>query len=255
MNKEIDCIVVKDLLASYIDKLTSKETNQILERHLSTCDGCTKDYEEMRGTLKVDKVPTQSSLDIFRNKIINKNLLRWISSSIGFIGILISTIVDLAMNRRLTWSLIVDAGVLYLYITAMAAVFSKKKKVLIATLVSSVFVFPLLYVIEFVVNEYYLMNPMNWYEIYALPITLIWLSIIWSSILFRRFIKINVWYNLSLMFLLIMIGSIFTNVIVYQVSIYEVYKTNLGWLNFLSTLACAITCYIIGYRRKNKRGK
>lgn len=161
MYKEIDCMVVKDLLASYIDKLTSKETNQIIERHLSTCDGCTKDYEEMRGTLKVDKVPSQSGLDILRNKVNNKYLLRWIASSIGFIGILISTIVDLVINRRLTWSLIVGAGVLYLYITVMAAVFSKKKKVLIATFVSSVLVFPFLSVIEFVVNENYLMNPMD----------------------------------------------------------------------------------------------
>ena len=48
MNK-IPCEVVRDLLPSYIDGLTSGTTNQIIEEHLEECDACREMLQAMRG--------------------------------------------------------------------------------------------------------------------------------------------------------------------------------------------------------------
>ncbi|HSR04415.1 MAG TPA: zf-HC2 domain-containing protein, partial [Proteiniclasticum sp.] len=37
MTKEIGCSIVRDLLPSYIEKLTSEETDQVIRVHLDTC--------------------------------------------------------------------------------------------------------------------------------------------------------------------------------------------------------------------------
>ena len=49
-NKTI-CKVVQDLLPSYIEKLTSKETNEYIEKHLNECPDCQKNFENMKEEL------------------------------------------------------------------------------------------------------------------------------------------------------------------------------------------------------------
>ncbi len=253
MNKDISCTVVKDLLPNYIDKLTSTETNQILENHFSNCVDCAKERDEMMGTLKMDKAPKYSNLGIFLNKTKKMYLIKGIALSIGIIGILVSFIVDLAVNHKLTWSLIVDASTLYVYAAGLTAVFSKKNKIINSTLVSSILILPLLYIIEYVTNKNYLINPIYWFKTYALPITFIWLAIIWITIFIKKCIKLNIWYTLSILFLLALLGSASTNAISNQISISEVYKVDLEWIDSLSYFGCAIIFFIIGHIRKDKR--
>ena len=50
-----DCKIVKDLLPSYIDGLTSEETNKYIEEHLNNCEECKKTLEDMKKDLKLDK--------------------------------------------------------------------------------------------------------------------------------------------------------------------------------------------------------
>ncbi len=47
MKNNIPCEVVKDLLPSYIDGLTSDVTNEFIKEHLSECEECKKAYERM----------------------------------------------------------------------------------------------------------------------------------------------------------------------------------------------------------------
>jgi hypothetical protein len=110
----------------------------------------------------------------------------------------------------------------------------------------------LLYVIEYVVNDNYLINPVFWFKTYALPITLIWLAIIWPTILVRQFIKLKIWITLGILFLLSILGSAFTNAISSQVSIAELYNTSFEWINSLIYFGSAIICFIIGYIRRGK---
>lgn len=46
--KNKECDVVKDLLPSYIDKLTSSETNKYIENHLKECDECNNMLKNMQ---------------------------------------------------------------------------------------------------------------------------------------------------------------------------------------------------------------
>lgn len=41
------CDIIKDLIPLYIEHMTSEETNNIIEEHISNCDECKKVYEEM----------------------------------------------------------------------------------------------------------------------------------------------------------------------------------------------------------------
>ena len=49
MKNDLSCAVVRDLLPSYIDKLTSEETNGAVERHLEGCEDCRKVLAVMQG--------------------------------------------------------------------------------------------------------------------------------------------------------------------------------------------------------------
>lgn len=42
------CEIIKDLLPSYIDELTSEVSNEAVEQHLSECDSCRSYYEQMK---------------------------------------------------------------------------------------------------------------------------------------------------------------------------------------------------------------
>jgi len=49
MKNDLPCEVVRDLLPSYIDGLTSPETAELIKAHLSTCETCRAIHREMTG--------------------------------------------------------------------------------------------------------------------------------------------------------------------------------------------------------------
>ncbi len=49
MKNDLTCAVVRDLLPSYIDKLTSEETNEAVDRHLKGCEDCRRVLSAMQG--------------------------------------------------------------------------------------------------------------------------------------------------------------------------------------------------------------
>lgn len=49
MKNDLPCDVVRDLLPSYIDGLTSKETAALIEAHLRECEACREAHREMTG--------------------------------------------------------------------------------------------------------------------------------------------------------------------------------------------------------------
>lgn len=59
MKEEMTCSIVQDLLPNYIEKLTSNETNIVIEKHLETCENCKEVYEQMTVDVgNTEKVPT-----------------------------------------------------------------------------------------------------------------------------------------------------------------------------------------------------
>ncbi len=51
MMEKVPCDVIRDLLPSYVDGLTSKTTNCIVEKHIVACTDCKHAVESMRGEL------------------------------------------------------------------------------------------------------------------------------------------------------------------------------------------------------------
>ena len=54
MENKISCDVIKDLLPTYLDELTSEESNQMIEAHINECAECKKTLENMR-TPEIDE--------------------------------------------------------------------------------------------------------------------------------------------------------------------------------------------------------
>jgi len=58
MKKEFECSIVQDLLPNYIERLTSEDTNQVIEEHLENCETCKKAYHQMITEISgLDKAP------------------------------------------------------------------------------------------------------------------------------------------------------------------------------------------------------
>lgn len=50
------CEIIKDLLPSYVDSLTSDESNFEIEEHLKNCSDCAQVYEQMKADIKTKPV-------------------------------------------------------------------------------------------------------------------------------------------------------------------------------------------------------
>lgn len=57
------CEIIRDLLPLHIDGLTSKESNQEIEKHLKNCEECQKYYQEMTGDIDNFSVITNEEIE------------------------------------------------------------------------------------------------------------------------------------------------------------------------------------------------
>jgi hypothetical protein len=74
MPKSEKCKIVQDLLPNYIEKLTSDETNEYIERHLTECNECKGILRDMGEDIILDKIDDKKKLDYLK-KIKYKNRL------------------------------------------------------------------------------------------------------------------------------------------------------------------------------------
>lgn len=71
--KQIDCNVISDLLPLYVDAVCTKQSADIVEEHIKTCEKCKKLYEEMKIEISTEvPTPTFDNKRIFQN--VRKNL-------------------------------------------------------------------------------------------------------------------------------------------------------------------------------------
>jgi Putative zinc-finger len=252
MKFEINCALVKDLLPSYVDQLTSKETNEIIEEHLNTCDSCKKELDQLVCELKAEKMPQNQDLKRYLNKTKRMYLLKGILLSLGILGVFVCFCVDIAINRKLTWSLIVDMGILFSYAVLYTAILTKKNRVLSTTIVASVLLLPMLWGMQYIINLYFLAQPIDWFNEYALPISLIWIIILNGMVLFYYCSK-KIWYTLGVGLFACAAGSILTDAIAEKVSILESLYYGLNWIDTLAYFTCGMLCFIIGYVKNKKQ--
>ena len=70
--KKKDCNLVIDLLPSYIDKLTSDESNKFVEKHLAECEECQQIYKNMLSQFHSKDCSNETKQIDFFKKIKNK---------------------------------------------------------------------------------------------------------------------------------------------------------------------------------------
>lgn len=65
MDKRLDCEIVRDLLPSYVDGLTSSITDKTLEEHLADCTDCTAALQRMKEP-EAQEVPPAAEVDYLK---------------------------------------------------------------------------------------------------------------------------------------------------------------------------------------------
>lgn len=92
MDKKTECKLVQDLLPNYIEKLTSEETNVFIEKHLKSCEECTKFLNEMNNDLEIE-LPQNDDKEVDYIKKYNHKL-----KSLKLALILIPTIIVILLS-------------------------------------------------------------------------------------------------------------------------------------------------------------
>ena len=72
MKENRNCKIVQDLLPSYIEKLTSEESNKFVEQHLGECNECKEILENMKKDLKVNTTNKEKKAIKYLKKYKNK---------------------------------------------------------------------------------------------------------------------------------------------------------------------------------------
>ena len=52
MSTKMSCDMIRDLLPSYLDELTSDESNQAINEHLRSCENCRNELERLKRVRK-----------------------------------------------------------------------------------------------------------------------------------------------------------------------------------------------------------
>ena len=85
------CSMIRDLLPNYMENLTSKTTNKIVEDHLEKCDECKKEYMSMKENINIKGIENSKQELNFLGKYAKRmNILKGIIITICVIIILFS---------------------------------------------------------------------------------------------------------------------------------------------------------------------
>lgn len=98
---KLSCNVVKDLLPSYIDKICSEESAQLVDEHLRECEECTKTKEQMEENLIAEKA-SKEEIDLI-NRVKSRKQRR----HTVYIGIIVfALIVNIVMTLFVEYNLV-----------------------------------------------------------------------------------------------------------------------------------------------------
>lgn len=254
MNKTLHCDIVRDLYPLYAEKLASEITRQAVEEHLDNCEECKTYYAQMKEEIVVENTPNLTEVKHFWKKTRAMYILRGLLIALLITPFLVCFIVDLAVNRQFTWFYIVAGGCALLYAVGGILIFKRKQKLVWSLACFSALILPYLAIIEGVVNRFFLEQPLYWMMNLAVPVTLVWLVILWLSIAAYYLFKRNAGFACSLLFILGAPANLFTNQLSNAQTFEAAYQE--GQISFWCFLAAAVLSLILGIflqsRRKRK---
>ena len=166
-------------------------------------------------------------------------LLFKVSSAMFILAIVTCFICELAIDKKLNWSLYVLCSCIFTWMVVSPAMLFKRRKFPMAMAVITVLLLPYLMLIARITPNG------NWFYPLALPIGLIGIAALWVVYLFIRHININRWYKSSA---LVTMGTILYIVINIFANIY-LDEHLLTISDIISILACgtvAVLLYLIG---------
>ncbi|MHB8125355.1 MAG: zf-HC2 domain-containing protein [Desulfitobacteriaceae bacterium] len=88
------CEIIKDLLPSYIEGLTSNHSNEEIEKHLENCKECKTFHQEMTGEIK-EKLPATEVEDLDFLKKVRKNNIQTAALAAGSVAVVLLILVSL----------------------------------------------------------------------------------------------------------------------------------------------------------------
>jgi len=232
MKQKISCCLIQDLLPNYIEHLTSKETNEIVSQHLKECDTCRHEYDLMNSEEKQEEEEVE--IETFKNALVKTKrmyFLEGILIATAVISVLVTAITNLAVEHTFSWFYLVLSSIVLVAVESIILVFKKDGKIKGALLGLTVMILPYLYSMEKIINYYYLKDDVYWFVPIALPITCLWIGLLWLLVRGFEKIRMNVAYKISIGSFICMFGAIVTNSIVRHSTIDQIVNSN--WINIL----------------------
>lgn len=109
--------------------------------------------------------------------------------ALGLAGIITTSIVDFAINDEFTWSVLPISSIIFTWLCMIPLFLFKKRGIDIALLFTSIFVFPLLYIIDRFTGG-------GWFSTIAIPMIIAGIVILWLiRIVFAT--KLSIWSKLA----------------------------------------------------------
>ena len=118
MNDNLSCALVRDLLPSYVDRLTSEETNHAIDRHLAGCEGCREALRLMKGPQPAEAKPAEVDyLKKVRRRGICRSLL--VGTALVCLSLALFVFCFFYLGQKapasdLLWDVVVDGNTLHL---------------------------------------------------------------------------------------------------------------------------------------------
>lgn len=256
MGQRLECDTVRDLLPVYIDKMTSEATNQAIEEHLHDCRECTAVLEQMQRPIPADTAPEVKDFKKFLKKS-NLSIFHWIMGISAVVAIVTCFIVNLAVDKELTWFYIVVAGIVTAYLPAYVWIVSPKNKFIRSLAVVNICAFGLLGVVQFVL--YNLMDSGDlWFWKVGIPVTLMWTAIIWFAVACGIFFHANTVLIIAIIALLAVPANCITNILAGEYQNIDDYLASFV-SNGLANVVVGIILLIVGIiiqsrKKKNIKG-
>ena len=77
--KEITCEIIRDILPLYVDETVSRDTKELVEEHLFTCEACREEVEMMKKTMVL---PVHKSVRTLDQEILKKWRNKWLTKKV-----------------------------------------------------------------------------------------------------------------------------------------------------------------------------
>lgn len=255
MGQKLSCNIVRDLLPNYVERLSSEETNESIREHLKECPTCMDVYLSMTEHVDGEGCNRAPEVKEFKS-FLNYTRFQILSSVLygaGILAIIVCFIVNIALDRKLTWSLLAAGGIVLLLLPLFVGRSVGKRRLECAYGCMAVLLLPYLKLIEVVTNRYFLPSPEMWFCSIALPVSILWIVVV--AFIFWLVKKIrwkNLWFLLAGLLILCLAASILT-----QLYIMRYYPDDMSGLDVVvsgfGTTAAAAVCFVKGLLAEHKR--